>query len=274
MFRVGRGQSFATAGLCGRASGGLLQRSCAPGGWHFEIKEGRRMTKSKKRNSVATPDAAVPTAAEPEEVTLDQFADQDDEIPSKEWEYYHLWKAVHGCLFSLPEVFHLEFSLPGLRARDLPSANTLMGSAIEEHIPKALNKMRSIWDEDSKYADLIFKRQPQVFPDVVLVRAGDPKAVPVMGIEVKSWYALAGEGVPTFRMCVNRDYCHTWDLAMCVPWSLSYAVTGSVRLYRPLVISAKKAARLRNTYWRGLNHESLNIRRRLVLKAIQPGKTP
>jgi len=32
-------------------------------------------------------------------------------------------------------------------------------------------------------------------------------------------------------------------------------VTGSVRLYRPLVISAKKAARLRNTYWRGLNHE-------------------
>src|SRR4051812_8769146 len=102
---------------------------------------------------VTTPTPIAPTTAAPAPAApapwppVGHFDDQADEVPATGWAYHKLWKAVRDCLFILPEAFDLGINLPALPAKDLHSANTLLGSAIEDHIPSALNKLRNIWDE-------------------------------------------------------------------------------------------------------------------------------
>jgi hypothetical protein len=143
----------------------------------------------------------------------------------------------------------MEGNLPQIPASDLHAANTLLGAAIEDHIPIALNQMRTIWDPTSEYADCLFKRQPQTFPDVPFRKETGQGVNTLFGIEIKSWYVLAKEQEPSFRFYVNCEFCHPADLCVVYPWALSSGVSGTPRLFRPLVVSAKKAARLREEYW-------------------------
>lgn len=179
----------------------------------------------------------------------DSYNDLDGETPSSEWEYYAVWEKIRETLYALPSYFRMEGSLPNIPAKDLHSANTLLGAAIEEHIPIALNQLRSTWDPESQYADCLFKRQPQTFPDVAFRRETADGNEVIFGIEIKSWYILAKEMEPSFRMDVNRNFCAPADLAVIYPWAFSAAVSGTPRLFRPLVLGARKAARLRNEFW-------------------------
>jgi hypothetical protein len=165
------------------------------------------------------------------------------------WEQYELWERVRESLYALPAYFRMEGELPNIPASDLHAANTLLGAAIEEHIPVALNLIRQIWDPQGNYADCLFRRQPQTFPDVPFRRETGTGSETLFGIEVKSWYVLAKEQEPSFRFYVNRDFCHPADLCVVYPWALSSGVSGTPKLFRPLVIGARKAARLREESW-------------------------
>lgn len=177
------------------------------------------------------------------------YIDQTDEVPSG-WDHFELWERVKETLFALPSYFKMEGSMPNIPASDLHSANTLLGAAIEEHIPVALNLMRTTWDPESKYADCLFRRQPQTFPDVPFRRERTDGSETLFGIEIKSWYVLAKEMEPSFRLDANREFCAPADLVVIYPWAFSAAISGTPRLFRPLVLSARKAARLRNEFWR------------------------
>lgn len=177
------------------------------------------------------------------------YADKKGEVPSSEWGHFDVWERIREILYSLPSYFKMEGSLPNIPAQDLHSANTLLGAAIEDHIPVALNQLRSTWDPDSEYTDCLFKRQPQTFPDVAFRRETADGSEVLFGIEIKSWYILAKEMEPSFRMDVSREFCAPSDLAVIYPWAFSAAISGSPRLFRPLVLGARKAARLRNEFW-------------------------
>lgn len=179
----------------------------------------------------------------------ESYEDLDDEKPTG-WDDFQVWERVREALFALPSYFKMEGSMPNIPASDLHSANTLLGAAIEEHIPIALNLMRTTWDPESKYADCLFRRQPQTFPDVPFRRERTEGSETLFGIEVKSWYILAKEMEPSFRLDVSREFCAPADLVVIYPWAFSAAVSGTPRLFRPLVLSARKAARLRNEFWK------------------------
>lgn len=179
----------------------------------------------------------------------DSYLDLGDEAPPLDWEHFAVWERIRETLYALPSYFRMEGSLPNIPAKDLHSANTLLGAAIEEHIPVALNQLRSTWDPESKYADCLFKRQPQTFPDVAFRRETGDGSTVLFGIEIKGWYLLAKEMEPSFRMDVNRAFCAPADLAVVYPWAFSAAISGTPRLFRPLVVGARKAARLRNEAW-------------------------
>ena len=178
------------------------------------------------------------------------YDDLADESPDPTWDDFEVWERVKEVLFALPSYFRMEGSMPNIPASDLHSANTFLGAAIEEHIPVALNLMRSTWDPESKYADCLFRRQPQTFPDVPFRRERTEGSETLFGIEVKSWYVLAKEMEPSFRLDANREFCAPADLVVIYPWAFSAAVSGTPRLFRPLVLSARKAARLRNEFWK------------------------
>lgn len=203
------------------------------------------------------------------------YIDQDDEIPRSEWEHYAVWDRIRETLYALPSYFRMEGSLPNIPAKDLHSANTFLGAAIEEHIPVALNQLRSTWDPESKYADCLFKRQPQTFPDVAFRRETAEGSEVLFGIEIKSWYILAKEMEPSFRMDVNREFCAPADLAVIYPWAFSAAVSGTPRLFRPLVLGARKAARLRNEAWinKAKNDEWAAIRSPTQVPTFYPTKS-
>lgn len=195
--------------------------------------------------------------AEKVRLPAERLVELPDEQPSQnpKWEHLELWQKVRECIYQLPDTFRLDVELPTLPASDLPAANTLLGTTIEDHIPVALNRLRNVGDRDNKYPAYVFKRQPQSFPDVVFVRPGAENETPLFGIEVKGWYLLAKEMEPSFRMTVAQGYCNRCDLAVVVPWALSSAISGTVRLFKPLVISARTAARIRNEHWEYKNRK-------------------
>jgi hypothetical protein len=166
------------------------------------------------------------------------------------WEHYELWKAVKAALYTLPSRFESELAISGVLATDLFAFNSSLGATIEEQVIASLNKLRSVWDPDQRYALYSFERQPQTFPDVVL-RASAPDVQPriLMGIELKGWYVLAKEQEPSFRYKVTPAVCADADLLVVVPWALSNVVSGSPRVFAPFVVGAKHAAEVRNWYW-------------------------
>lgn len=170
--------------------------------------------------------------------------------PDPTWEHIELWKAVKKAIFTLPSQFESELVISGVLATDLFAFNSSLGATIEEQVIASLNKLRSVWDPEQKYALYSFERQPQTFPDVVL-RASAPDVEPqiLMGIELKGWYALAKESEPSFRYKVTPAVCAPADLLVVVPWALSKVISGSPQVFGPYVISARQAAEYRNWYW-------------------------
>lgn len=170
--------------------------------------------------------------------------------PDPTWEHIELWKAVKKAIFTLPSQFASKLVISGVLATDLFAFNSSLGATIEEQVIASLNKLRSVWDPEQKYALYSFERQPQTFPDVVL-RASAPDVEPqiLMGIELKGWYALAKESEPSFRYKVTPAVCAPADLLVVVPWALSKVISGSPQVFVPYVISARQAAEYRNWYW-------------------------
>lgn len=137
-------------------------------------------------------------------------------------------------------------------ATDLFTFNASLGATIEEQVVDALNALRSsTWDQDEKYAQYRFVRQPQTFPDVVLKTAAPGVAPEILfGVELKGWYVLAKEREPSFRYRVTPSVCAPHDFLAVFPWALSRVISGSPQLFSPYVVSARYAAEYRNWHWK------------------------
>jgi hypothetical protein len=138
---------------------------------------------------------------------------------------------------------------------------------LETQIVDTLNRLRGIWDKDAKYFPYSFVRQPQNFPDVLLIRTAggeEPKSKDILfGIELKSWYILSKEGEPSFRYQITPAACADADLLVIVPWILSDVVSGAPKLFQPWIESARYVAEYRNFYWqesRKQRNKNPNIR--------------
>lgn len=149
---------------------------------------------------------------------------------------------------SIPFYFQSPIIIEGLDAGDLFSLNTLLGGAIEVQTVDTLNRVRTVWDPEDEWQDYGFKRFPQSFPDVRLVRGGDPNS-PALGIELKGWYLLSKEAEPSFRYKASAAASTEWDLLVCVPWTLSNVLSGTPRIHEPYIEQAKYAADMRTYYW-------------------------
>jgi hypothetical protein len=165
------------------------------------------------------------------------------------WAHAELYDNVKKTLFALPEEFTSSLVIRDFRATDLFTLNSALGASIEDSVVTGLNRLREVWDPDGEYAVYKFERQAQAFPDVRLVTDVPGLPTPLMGIELKGWFAVAKEGEPTFRYTVNEDVCAPQDLLVVYPWLLSDVVAGTPRLLTPFVAEAKFAAQLRNYHW-------------------------
>jgi hypothetical protein len=179
--------------------------------------------------------------------------DQPEEKgPRADWPHRELWDAVRDALQVLPSLFKSDLVISGVRATDLHAFNTSLGATIEEQVVAGLNAIReATWDKDGKYASHRFVRQAQTFPDVVLKPAAPPHVPvePIMGIELKGWYVLAKEGVPSFRYTTTPKAAAPQDLLVVFPWALSAVISGAPILFEPYVASARYAAEYRNWWW-------------------------
>ena len=140
--------------------------------------------------------------------------------PQTSWEHHELWIRVRDALRALPDYFTSETNIEGMLATDIFSLNAPLGTTIEEQVVATLNLMRPVWDPTREYQTYSFVRQTQTFPDVLLRKQTDGQEV-IMGIELKGWYLLAKEGMPSYRFTVSPGACTQADLLVVVPWVLS-----------------------------------------------------
>jgi len=178
------------------------------------------------------------------------------EEPGGSWKHHDLRDRVLAAIEAIPSYFKPETYIEGINAPDLYTLNSVLGATIEDQTVATLNGMRPIWDPDKEYALYSFVRQPQTFPDVLLRRtAGGGAMAPIvdgdiiLGIELKGWYVLSLEGVPTFRFTVTPRACAVQDLLVVVPWALSQVISGRPIAFPPYVESARWAALARNHWW-------------------------
>ena len=158
-----------------------------------------------------------------------------------------LREGVVRALRAVPMHFTSTINMEGLSAIDLFALNTLLGGAIEEQTVATLNETRAIWDPEGRWADYEFKRYAESFPDVRLERNGGD--APVIGIELKGWYLLAKEEMPSFRFRASANAMTVWDLIAVFPWSLSNVISGTPILESNYIEQAKYVAYLRTYYW-------------------------
>lgn len=170
--------------------------------------------------------------------------------PPLDWEHRPLYDNVRKTLFALPEEFSSSLFIRDFRATDIFTLNSALGASIEDSVVVGLNRLRSVWDPEGRYALYRFERQSQAFPDVRLVTEQVGHVSPLMGIELKGWFAVAKEAKPTFRYNVNAEVCAPQDLIVVLPWVLSDVIAGTPKLLLPYVGEAKHAALYRNFYWR------------------------
>lgn len=168
------------------------------------------------------------------------------ELPEGD-ERTELREGVVRALRAVPMHFSSTINIEGLSATDLFSMNTLLGGAIEDQTVATLNVTRSIWDPSGRWGDYEFKRYAESFPDVRL--ESNKESCPLIGIELKGWYLLAKEEVPSFRFKASADAVTVWDLIAVFPWSLSNVISGTPVLEPPYIEQAKYAADLRTHYW-------------------------
>lgn len=170
---------------------------------------------------------------------------------------------VTEAVLAMPSYFNSPTNIEGLAATDLFVLNTVLGATIEVQVVETLNRMRDVWDPDDQWPLYGFERQAQTFPDVLLRRRTAAGGYDVaLGVELKGWYSLAKEGVPSFRYTVTPDACTDWDLLIVVPWRLSNVLSGVPRISVPGVWSARHAADMRNHWWQ-------HVRRTLGSRAIR-----
>jgi hypothetical protein len=172
------------------------------------------------------------------------------ELPEPNWEHYPLYRSIREVIATLPVYFRTETHIAGVMATDLHTLNNVLGATIEEQVVRTLNLVRTTWDPDGRYALFSFVRQPQTFPDVRLKRAAADETL--LGLELKGWYLLAKEGVPSLRFQTAEAACAKQDLIVVVPWVLSNVISGSPMLFEPFIESASFAARFRNYHWQYL----------------------
>ena len=172
-------------------------------------------------------------------------------VPTREsldgWEHSRLHRDVREAIACLPMYFRTETHISGIMATDLHTLNTVLGATIEEQVVRTLNLIRNTWDPNEQYSLYSFVRQAQTFPDVLLrkVSTGDV----LLGIELKGWYLLAKETVPSLRFQATLGACAKQDLIVVVPWVLGNVISGSPILFEPFVESARYAAAYRNHHW-------------------------
>ena len=169
------------------------------------------------------------------------------ELPEND-ERTELYSGVLKALRAVPMHFTSTINIEGLTATDLFAMNTLLGGAIESQTVETLNDAtRAIWDPKGRWADYEFRRYAESFPDVRL--ESDSSEEPLIGIELKGWYLLSKEEVPSFRFKASANAMTVWDLIAVYPWSLSNVISGKPILEPPFIEQAKYAADLRTEYW-------------------------
>jgi len=157
-----------------------------------------------------------------------------------------LQKNVKNALLALPGYFEFNNPISGVNATDLFNLNSLLGAGIEVEVVRTLNRLREVWDPDDTWAGYRFERSSQAFPDVRLVRPDEPIAI---GVELKGWWLLSKEGVPSMRYQVAPAACAPHDLICVVPWHLNNAVAGVAAVSEPWIESARYAAEYRDYWW-------------------------
>ena len=157
---------------------------------------------------------------------------------------------VRSALMALPGEFDFPHPISGVNATDLFNLNTFLGAGIEIEVVRTLNGLRHIWDKNSEWSEYRFERSSQAFPDVRLVARDLQGAETIaLGIELKGWWILAKEGVPSLRYQVAPAACAPQDIVCVVPWYLSSAVSGLPQVAEPWVESALFAAEWRDYWW-------------------------
>lgn len=156
---------------------------------------------------------------------------------------------VRSALLALPGDFSFDNPIAGVNATDLFNLNTLLGAGIEVEVVRTLNSLRDMWDPDNQWLGYRFERSSQAFPDVRLVRRDEGSPDIALGIELKGWWLLSKEGVPSLRYQVTPQACAPHDLICVVPWHLSNAVAGVAQVIEPWVESARYAAEYRDYWW-------------------------
>lgn len=171
-----------------------------------------------------------------------------DPLPS--WPLLELWRRVRETLGALPVHFRSDTHIEGIGATEIFTLSAALGAAIENQVVDTLNQLRSVWDPDDKHPTFSFVRQPQSFPDVVLMDATTQGGRrPAFGIELKGWYLLAKEGEPSFRFLQTPAACAPADLIVVVPWCLGNVISGRPRVFVPYLEHAIYAAEFRNYHW-------------------------
>ena len=166
--------------------------------------------------------------------------------PPSNWRYRKVWEAVRNrALPELPLHFRSTIQIGGIHATEIYTFGAALSAAIEEEVVRTLNSLREVWDGERTFPNAQFVRQPQRFPDVLLIDEGQDQII--FGIELKSWYLLAKEGEPSFRFTATPSACAPADLLVIVPWTLSFAVAGAPIVLEPYTESARYVAEYRNT---------------------------
>lgn len=191
------------------------------------------------------------------------YASKPQRVEPTEWEHYELWNRVREAVLALPFHFKSRTVIEGMLATDIFTLNSALGATIEEQVVATLNALRPVWDPDKKYQSYGFVRQPQTFPDVLLIRKTNGQDI-LLGIELKGWYVLSKEGEPSFRFRTSAKACNPWDLIVIVPWALSNVLAGSPLVYPAFVDFARYSAEQRNHYW---EHERTTKGKRGVVLA-------
>lgn len=180
-------------------------------------------------------------------------------------EFAPIHARVRQAISSLPLYFRSETTIEGIAATDIFTLNSALGATIENQVVATLNQLRSIWDPDGSLREYGFVRQSQTFPDVLLKRLHESEATTascLLGIELKGWYLLAKEGVPSFRFTVTPAACACQDLIVVVPWALTNVISGRPLVFAPYIESARYAAEFRNHWW-------AHVRQTSASRAIQ-----
>ena len=172
--------------------------------------------------------------------------------PGVAWTEAHpeLYENVKRALSALPNHFTSNINIEGIGATDLFSFNSALGTTLEEAVVTSLNQMREVWDPKNAYQTYRFVRHTQSFPDVRLEDTTQSSNTSIlMGIELKGWFALAKEGMPSFRYLVTPLACARQDLLVVMPWIFSNVISGTPKLLAPFIEEARYAAEMRNYHW-------------------------